>query len=169
MHKNKIRQLSFLALLTALEIVLSRFCSINTWNLKIGFGFLPVALAATLFGPSGGAVVGGLSDFLGALLFPVGPYFPGFTLTAALSGFVFGLFLRRAQDMRHIIPAVLIHQMVLGFLLNSVWISVLYHSPFLPLLATRTVQCAVLVPVEIFVIAAAGRLLARYGRGYLYE
>ena len=77
--------LTCLALLTAMQVVLSRFLSFNTLSLKIGFAFLPVAIGAAVLGPVGGAIVGGLGDFLGAVLFPIGPYFPGFTLTTLLS------------------------------------------------------------------------------------
>ena len=169
MQNSTIRKITFLASLTALEIVLSRFCSINTWNLKMGFGFLPIAIAAMFFGALGGAIVGGLSDFLGAVLIPIGPYFPGFTLTSTLVGLLFGIFLHHSRGMKRIVPAVLIHQLLLGFLLNSMWISILYQSPFLPLLATRIVQCVVMVPVEIIVIGIAGKAIARYGEAYIHE
>ena len=46
-----------------------------------------------LFGPGVGGAVGALSDILGYAVRPTGPYFPGFTVTAALSGVIFGLLL----------------------------------------------------------------------------
>ena len=46
MKKLDTRSITALGLLVAVEIVLSRFCSINAWDLKIGFSFLPVAVAA---------------------------------------------------------------------------------------------------------------------------
>ena len=135
--KNTTKKLTMLALLTALEIILSRFLSISAWNIKIGFSFVPVVIAGILYGPLEAGAVGALGDLLGALLFPIGPYFPGFTLTAFLSGLVFGFFLHKEISVRNTLIAVLIHQFVLGLLLNTFWISVLYESPFLPLLATQ--------------------------------
>ena len=73
--------IALMGLLLAAEIVLSRFCSIATWNIKIGFTFIPLVLSAGLFGPIGAGVLAALADFLGAILFPIGPYFPGFTFT----------------------------------------------------------------------------------------
>ena len=84
----------YIGVLTAMEIVLNRFLSINAWNLKIGFSFVPVAIAGMLFGPIPAAIVAALGDFVGALVFPIGPYFPGFTFTAFLTGIVFGFFLK---------------------------------------------------------------------------
>ena len=142
-----------LAMLIALEIVLSRFLSINAWNTKIGFNFVPIVVAAVIFGPVEAAIVAGLGDFLGAILFPIGAYFPGFTFTAAFTGMVFGLFLHKKSDGKNVLFSVLINQLLGSLLLNTLWISILYGSPFGPLLATRLVQVAILAPVQFLVIS----------------
>ena len=49
--KNLIFLAFLIAFLIALEIILTRFLSINTPIVRIGFGFLPVAMAGILFGP----------------------------------------------------------------------------------------------------------------------
>ena len=153
----------YIGVLTAMEIVLNRFLSINAWNLKIGFSFVPVAIAGMLFGPIPAATVAALGDFVGALVFPIGPYFPGFTFTAFLTGIVFGFFLKGKTTVPRVLAAVGINQLILSLLLNSLWISVLYGSPYLPLLSTRIVQCAVLIPVEIILILAFGRAFGSLG------
>ena len=159
MSKFNTRTLSLAALLTALEIVLSRFLSISAWNTKIGFAFVPVVLAALLLGPLWAGAVAALADFLGAILFPVGAFFPGFTLTAFLMGLCYGLFLHRKQNLPRILGAVAVHQLVLSLLLNTFWISVLYGSPFGPLLLSRLPQCAMLAAVQLALIPALVRLL----------
>ena len=70
----KLVDIVLLALLLALNVVLSRFLSIATPSAKIGFSFLPEALAAAIYGPLGGMTVAGLGDLVGALLFPIGVY-----------------------------------------------------------------------------------------------
>ena len=164
MQKINVKTVVYLGILTALEIVLNRFLSINAWNIKIGFNFVPIVVAAILFGPIHAGIVGALGDFMGAILFPIGPYFPGFTLTAFLTGAVFGLFLRKKQTWGRTVAAVCIVQLILGLLLNSFWISVLYGSPYGPLLATRIVQCAIIGPVQIIVIQLISRVIATYGK-----
>jgi len=155
------RTLVTLGLLLAIEIVLSRFLSINAWNIKIGFNFVPIAVAAMLYGPLGGAIVAAMGDFLGAILFPIGPYFPGFTFTAFLTGGVLGLFLQKKRTPVRIGMAVAINQLILGLFLNTFWISTLYGSPFWPLLVTRIVQCVVLLVVQFVVIGVIGRTMER--------
>ncbi len=157
------RTVVYLGVLTALEIVLTRFLSINAWNIRIGFGFVPIAAAGMLFGPIPAAVMAALADVLGAVLFPTGPFFPGFTVTAALTGLSFGLCLYKKRSTVRVLIAVGVNQLVLGLLVNTYWISVLYGSPFLPLLTTRLIQCAVLVPVQLVVTLLMGRAADQYG------
>ena len=165
MPRFSTRTLTSMALLIALEIVLSRFLSINAWNTKIGFAFVPVVIAAILLGPLYAGIVGALADFLGAILFPIGTYFPGFTLTAFLMGLCYGLFLYRSQSFPRILGAVAVHQLILSLLLNTLWISLLYGSPFVPLLVSRLPQCAILAAVQLVVIPLIARLLPRIRGG----
>ena len=153
--------LVILGLLTGMEIILNRFLSINAWNIKIGFSFVPIVIAAILFGPVHAAIVGGLGDFLGALLFPIGAYFPGFTLTAVLMGIVWGLFLHKEQTIPRIGISVLINQFILGLVVNTYWISVLYGSPYGPLFLTRIVQSVVLTVAQCIVIYAISKAVPR--------
>ncbi len=153
-----------MAVLIAAEVVLSRFLSFSVWNMKIGFAFLPVVVAAMLLGPLKAGIVGGVADLLGAVLFPIGAYFPGFTLTAFLMGFVFGLFLYREATLTRILCAVGINQLVLSLLLNTLWISILYDSPYVPLAVTRLTQCAILIPVQIILLGIMTKTIGGYLR-----
>ena len=164
MPKVSTRTLTLTALLVAIEIVLSRFLSISAWNIKIGFAFVPVAIAALLLGPVWAGITAALADFLGAILFPVGPYFPGFTLTAFFMGAVYGIFFYRKQSLTRVVLAVAVHQFVLSLLLNTLWISVLYGSPFGPLLLTRIPQSVLLAVVQVVVIEGLVRLLPQLKR-----
>lgn len=167
MKKYDTRMINTLGALIAIEIVLSRFLSITAWNTKIGFSFIPIAVAAILFGAAPAGIVAAVADFMGAILFPVGAYFPGFTLTAFLTGIVFGLCFGKRQTPGRILAAVAVNQLILGLLVNTLWISVLYSSPFLPLMMTRSLQCAVLLPVQFLVICSLSNVMCRYGKKVL--
>ena len=162
-----LKTLTGLALLTALEIVLSRFLSISAWNIKIGLSFIPLVVAAILYGPLAAGIAGALSDFIGAVLFPIGAYFPGFTLTAFLTGCVFGFFLHTKQNWPRAVAAVFINQFVLSLFLNTFWISVLYETSYVPLLATRVVQCLIMTLVQLLCIQGIVRVLRRFEKGGL--
>ncbi len=152
MKKNNIRLLVTMAMMVAMHIILSRFLSINTPIQKIGFSFVPLFIAAVLYGPVAAGAVGAIGDFLGATLFPIGPYFPGFTVTCCLTGVVFGLLLHREQTIPRVAAATLVNQFVVGLLVNSANLAILYGSPYLETMVSRIPQVAILVPVEFAVM-----------------
>ncbi len=157
-RSNTTHKLVLMAMMVAANIVLSRIFSISLWNLKIGFAFVPVVLTAMLLGPIPAGIVGAVADCIGAILFPIGPYFPGFSFTGFLVGVCYGIFLYKKQDMKGIFLAVLLSECIGSILLNTLWISLLYGAPFIGLLPARVMQAAGMGIVEIIVI----RLLANY-------
>ena len=141
------------AQLLALDVVLTRLLAINTPLMKIGLGFAAVALCAILYGPWWAALVAALGDLVGALLFPTGAFFPGFTLTAACTGFIFGLCLyRRGKSLLWPILAAVLNVVLVSFLLNTAMISYISGTPYATLLKARAVQLAVMLPVQIAVL-----------------
>ena len=74
---------------------------------------------------------------------------------------IVGLFLKKTRKLLNILCAVLINQLVLSLLLNTLWISVLYGSPYGPLLVTRLVQTGILVVVQVLVIQLLEKTLPR--------
>ena len=164
MNKH-LKAMLHVALLIAIEVVLSRWFSISTQFGKIGFAFIPLAVCGMLFGPWWAALCGGVADFLGAILFPIGPYFPGFTLSNALTGLVFGLFLyRRAAGWKPIFPSVLINNLIISLLLSTYWLHLLYGSPFSALLLTRGVQAVIMIVLEFVLIRAVQVPILSYGK-----
>ncbi len=151
--KTNLKRLVTVALLVAIEIVLSRFCSITTPIVRIGFGFAPIAVCGMLYGPVWAGAMAAVSDVTGALMFPTAPYFPGFTLSAALTGAAFGILLRKAQcGIAGIISAVGINCLGISLLLNTYWLTLITGSPFFILLPTRVLQCCIMIPVQFIVV-----------------
>ena len=155
---SKTHRVVLMAMLVAIQVILSRWLSINLWNLKIGFAFVPIALAGMLLGPVNAGLVGMAADLIGATLFPSGTFFPGFTLTAFITAFGYGFFLQKKQNMPNILAAVLFSEIVGTIFLNTLWISIMYGAPFIAVMIPRLGQAASMAVVEIIVI----RLLAKY-------
>lgn len=150
-NEDKIFTLTCLALLTAMQIVLARYLAIPvTESIRFSFSFIPVVIAARRFGILGGVLVYGLGDFLGAMIFPTtGAYFPGFTLTSAISGLIYGLYLAKKGGAVRIVLSVLTSQVFCTLLMNSYWVSTLYGSDFGAVLLSRVPQSAIMTVLQI--------------------
>lgn len=75
------QNLVIMASLIALQIVLSRYLSIQVnETLRISFETVPLALAGMWLGPLGGAVVALVSDLLGTVIYGYGVWFPPIAL-----------------------------------------------------------------------------------------
>ncbi len=156
--QEKILKLCCLGILIAMQVVLARFLVIPVGEMmRFSTSFIPVVIAARLFGAIGGMAVYGIGDLVGAIVFPTGgAFFPGYTLTAALVGLMFGLFLRTAENEQttlqlniRIILSVLCTQLVGSFLLNSFWRSFQTGTPYGAVLITRLPQCLVSSVIQI--------------------
>lgn len=180
--RRKIRVLVFTAFLIALEVALNRFGSFNTAGLKIGVSFIPGVVGAVLYGPLVGALVNGGGDFLGAVLFPIGPYHPGFTICAAAMGFLNGMFLynkpvdidlnkpsvsfkmtlkwEKIRIFPNVVIPVLINTIIIGLFINTVWVSMLYGSKtYWGWFVYRLSEYAVLIPVKLIITPIVMRLV----------
>ncbi len=155
------KKLVTLSLLVAIQVVLSRFVSIQLWNFKVGFGFVPVVIAAIVMGPLEAGICGGMADLIGALLFPTGTFFPGFTFTAFLIGVIYGIFIHKKQGPVNAILATVVARAIGTVFLNSLWISMLYGAKMEALMTTRLIQRRIIIPLQTIVILLIAPLANR--------
>ena len=148
-----IKQIASMAILIAFSIVLERFFSIRTPIVTVGFGFLPVVIAAILYGPLIGGIVGAAADFIGAILFPIAAFFPGFTLTAFIVGFIYGVFLHRNPRTSWKILTAVVCTILLGDLfINTYWLTIIMGQGMIALLPARITKCLIMLPIRFFSI-----------------
>ena len=171
MSKNEKHLFSLVltAIFTALTVVLSRFFSVNIWNMSIGFSFVSIMLCGMLLGPFWGGVCGALADFIGAILFPFGPYFPGFTATAFLSGTIYGLVGKAAKrgKLFWVMASLLLaaKELVCSLILNSMFIKILYGGDFFAIAASRLPLSLVSLVLEFAFAAVVGKsVLPKIGK-----
>jgi len=147
------RKLAISAMLVTLDLLFTRLLAVNTPLMKIGFGFAAVAMSAMLFGPLWAMLTAALGDLLGSVLFPVGPFFPGFTLTAALTGLIFGLCLyNKRRSKRWPIIAAGLNCLFVTLVANTAMIAYISGNDFGLLFTTRIVQFFVMFPVQSVVL-----------------
>ena len=156
---KKIRSLAGGGLLAAVGVALEAAQIVISKLLQIGFSFLATALSGYLYGP----LVAGLSamviDVLGFMLRPTGPFFFGFILNAFLTGFLYGLFFyRRRVTLWRTLAAEASVMLVVSFLLNPIWLHMMYGQAWLPLILLRIPKNAVMLPVNTALLYALLRL-----------
>lgn len=154
------RTIVTLAVLTAMAVLLSYVFQIYTPFVRVTFGFLPIALAATHFGPLAGGLVAAVADLIGTLVFAGSIFFPGFTFSAFLTGGIYGVFFYRREvtlcrvAIAFLLVAVLIH---LG--LNTFWLVLYYDKAAGAIFLSRLVKNLLCYPMEVFLFYALCRRL----------
>lgn len=150
---RKVYVIAVSAMMLALATVLGFFKIPITDVLELRFIFLPIACTGMLFGPVVGAGVGALSDILAYFVKPTGPFFPGFTISAAVAGAIYGIFLYNHEiTWKRLVAAHFLRTIIVSFLLNSYWLSVLYGKGFVALLSVRFVKSVAMFPVEVLML-----------------
>ena len=128
----------------------------------VSFRLYHLPLAAVWY-PS--ALCAALGDLAGALLFPTGAFFPGFTATAALTGLIYGLFLYKSRPgLRQCFFAALTNGLVVTLVLNTAMISWVFGPDFWPLLYTRLAEFGAMLLIQTLVMTAISRSDTLYGK-----
>ncbi len=161
MKKLDLKTLVSIGLLIGINIVLSRFVSIKALNFKISLTFLTLVVAAYLYGTFSACIVAFFGDFIGALLFPVGPYNFLLSFTAVLSAIVYGLFLYNNLSNKRILISCFINRFIISLFINTFIISKMYEMNFKALFITRLSSSAIMFVVEIAVIKLLEGFLKR--------
>lgn len=150
------------ALFVALATILSFFSITVSSTLEIRFNGLAIAAAGILLGPGLGGAVGALSDILGYMVHPAGAFFPGFTISYALSGLIFGLIVHKKSSVLRVLIAQAVITVGIDMMLNTFWLSLMYGNAFMALFAARIVKNIVLYPLySVLLCVIAGPVRQR--------
>ena len=158
-------------MLVAIGVVLSFLRIPLSTITEVTLTGLPIAVGGYLFGPVIGFIIGALIDVCGFLIKPMGPFFPGFTLSTGLIGMIYGLLLYRkwwekSQDNKglaiRIVFAHLVKTVLISLLLNCFWLSVFYGMPFKAVFFGSIPKEAINFPIEVFLIYSILRVLRSY-------
>lgn len=163
----------FLALMSALYVVLNVISPEAAVIRMSFFCFLPVAVTGSLMGPVYAVIVAVLGDVLSCFVKGYAPYIP-LTLTALLSGMWYGLVLEKQQlnrgCIRHwlraavcIVPAVVVCEIWL----NSYALSVLRHQPMSVVVLQRLWGNIIEIPVKTALLMLVLPAVQKLPKSYL--
>lgn len=172
---SKTKKIILSGLLLGILIALSRFISIKTPILVISLSFLPIMISAYILGPVYSCLIAALGDLIGALLFPFGEYFVGFTIIQALVGLVYGLFLYNKNELYTgkslLIRLILSSIVVLGvieLLMMTTMLHFLYGKAFIAIMLGRLTTKLIMLPIQIIVIYFLSKYIKQLSEKYLY-
>ena len=162
--KNSTLNLAVIAMLTALLVVLALYCTIKTQALKITLDFIPVMIAAKLYGAKGAGLVAGMGDIIGYICHPTGAWFPPITLTAVVTGVVFGLMLKdnslkTTKDKLKALFSVVIAQFGISAFITPLWLNMLYGTSYGTFFITRIPQIAIMTAVQLIFIPVMVKII----------
>ena len=147
-----------MAMLLALNVALSYFGGFYlSQDMKVSTSFLAMAATAYFYGPVPAALSGALTDVIQYLLRPVGPFFPGYMISGIFNGLIYGACLYRREGkalMAGIPVSKLLANLLVNTGLNTLWLHLLYGTPYLVLLPARALKNAILYPVEVALMYA---------------
>lgn len=157
------RTLATAAVLSAVHLVLNQFTIPVSQLLEVGFDFLAVAAIGYLCGPWVAGLSGIVTDLLGYILRPNGPYFPGWTLSAILVGVLYGLWLyRRPIKLWRVVLCKLNMVLLFNFLLTPLWLHITYGQSFVVLSSLRLVKNVIKFPIDIALLMLVLKTCERY-------
>ena len=149
------RYLALMAIMIAMKIALSFFSvplPIGD-NLRLTFGWLVAGVQGAILGPGAAAVSGAISDIVGFMIRPTGPFFFGYTISEMLGSFVYGLFFYRKKiTLPRIAMAKATVNYVVNVLIGSIWSAMLYSKGYIYYASKSLVKNTILLPFEIVLI-----------------
>lgn len=158
-----------LALLLALQIVLSRMLSLHLpafglgEGLRIGFGHIPLMLIGILFGPAAGFVVGIASDLIGFWFNPSMAFNPLFTLASGIGGILPGLvfmFTSQIYSWQNLAVTALF-TCVKNMFMTPLLLHVSYQVPYKASIPPRLIIWSIQWPITTLLLLVILRALLR--------
>lgn len=167
------KMLAYAALIVALRVVVKMFKIPIASGISFSFDCYFNSLGSVVYGPLVGLLVGAVSDTIGCILFPTGPYFLPFILVEMTSSFVFALFFwKREIGIFRSIFAKFCVNFVCNIIMTSVFMKWMYsvfyvEKTYYLINLTRIVKNLVLFPLEstliLIILSAAMPALRSVG------
>lgn len=148
------RQIVLCGMFIALDVVFSRFIVIPiSSSQRISLQFIAHAVCGYYMGPIPSAIAMMASDVVGFLINSNGySFFPGYLLSAAISGIIYGLFLhgKPVKFLRTVVSVSLV-TLVVTFFINNYWTSIFMSTRFWTVAITKLPVTALYWPAACII------------------
>lgn len=165
----KTRKMLILAILMALNIAISSMFIQVGPNLRLYFTFIINMVIAANYSLPEVIIYAIVQDFLAFFLFPSGPFFLGYTLTAVAGCVIYHIFLHREVNLKNIIISKTLVNIFVNVGLNSLWSTMLYSKGYIYYMTKSIVKNLAMLPIEILMFYTVYRLLRPLISKYMAE
>jgi ECF transporter S component (folate family) len=157
---KSVKYLAIMAIFIALKTIMSGIYIPVAENLRIGISFTVVALEASIIGPVAGMLSGAITDIVGFMMFPSGPFFAGYTLSAVVNLLLYSLFLYRQKiTILKLFMAKFSVSLISNVMLGSLWSAMLYSKGYIYYLTNSVIKNTILLPIEVIVLVLIFNLM----------
>ena len=109
-----------------------------------------------MFGPIYGGIVGAISDMVGYMIQPIGPYMPHFTVISALAGilptFFFFFFLEKVSNIVKIAIGIGVTIVITDFILIPYTLHFIFGIPMQVLIIPRLISVPITILLYTYII-----------------
>ncbi len=155
----KTRKLALLAILIALSVAISFFYIPVGENLRIYFTFLVTMMVAANFKMSECLLFALIEDIVSFFIYPTGPFFAGYTLTAILSIAIYRIFLYKKVNFLNVFISKGCVNIFVNVLLGSLWSYILYSNAYLYYVTKSIIKNLIMWPIETLMFLAIYKLI----------
>ena len=157
------KNLSMLAVLMALLLVLN-FMVVEVSNLvSISFEFIILFLTGAMFGPFVAAILGFVGDLFCYLVHPIGPFFIWYAVSFMVDGLIYGFFLYKNRlETKRVVVIQVLRDILVNVFLNTFFIWLQFGGDFLKLLFfVRIPKNIIKIPVNCFIMVFISKILRK--------
>lgn len=156
MYQNKrkwtVETVVFMGFFVAMNIVLTRFCSIELGPYRLGFGPAAIIMSGLWLGPAAGGIVGLVSDLIGCLLkgYAVNPFITVSAIVWGVLPAAMSVWFRKGSSRKitlGISVSVAAAAVLSTLVLNTAGMVVFMGYSFYAIFPGRAVQFAVMTPI----------------------
>lgn len=153
-------------LFSALHVILSIYGTfyIIPNVLKISFAFIAYAACGFLYGPIVTGVYGAVLDILIFLVRPDGEFFIGYTISAFITGFLYGALLyNKKVTVKRCFVTKMIVSIVINLCLTPLWMYIMgWGDATIFFSSVRVIKNIVLLPIETAILYVFLRFVERH-------
>lgn len=163
----KTRKMLILALLMAINVAISSMFIEVGPNLRLYFTYIVNMIVAANFSLPLVITYAIVEDFIAFFLFPSGPFFLGYTITAVAGCVIYHIFLHKEINLKNIIISKTLVNIFVNIGLNSLWSSMLFSKGYIYYFSKSVVKNLLMLPIEIIVFYTIYKLIKPLLNKYL--